>query len=175
MVNGDEPDSPEPTFAQLVGKVQRLKHDTVELQRRAPAPRRRPSSDDAGGGTDSWSESDAADDVDEYHRNGVQLGILRKLRRGHYPVSDEVDLHGLTITQARAHLSQFLDHAPRHRMSCVRIIHGKGLSSPGGKAVLKPRVRHWLRGDSRVLAFAPAPHDAGGSGALHVLLRSRQE
>lgn len=175
MANGDEPDPPEPTFAQLVGKVRRLKSDTVELQRRAPALRRRPSSDDADDGIDSWSESDAADDADEYHRNGVQLGILRKLRRGDYPVCDEVDLHGLTVTQARAHLSQFLDHAPRQRMICVRIIHGKGLSSPGGKAVLRPRVRHWLRGDNRILAFAPAPHHAGGSGALHVLLRSRQE
>ncbi len=176
MGGDDEQHGDTPSFAELVGKVRRLEHDTVEPEPRRRAPRRPAREQPAAHAmpADDWSDHGADDDgAEDYHRAGVQHGILRRLRRGHYPVEDEVDLHGMTLAEARVALAHFLEHARRPRLCCVRVIHGKGLSSPGFRAVLKPRVRHWLRQDARVLAFIPAPAHDGGSGALYVLLRSR--
>jgi DNA-nicking Smr family endonuclease len=164
------------SFADMVGRVRRITHDTVEPQHPRPPPRRAipaPDSDDDVADLDTYSDTEHGDDADEYQRNGVQHSVMRKLRRGDFSVEDELDLHGLTVLQARRQLSHFLDHARGQRLSCVRIVHGKGLSSPGLKAVLRPRVRHWLRHDERVLAFTPAAANDGGSGALYALLRSR--
>ena len=95
------------------------------------------------------------------------------LRRGAYPPEATLDLHGLRADQALGRLDGFLAGAQNERLRCVRVIHGKGMSSPGFKPVLKPRVRHWLREDKRVLAYVGAPPGDGGDGALYVLLRAR--
>ena len=56
-------------------------------------------------------------------------------------------------------------------MRCVCIVHGKGLHSVDGKAVLKSAVNDWLRKIDDVLAFCSAKNSDGGVGALYVLLR----
>ncbi len=173
MADKDKPDASGSEFAALIGKVRRLNHDTVEFEPRRPPARRRAPMPEQTPAIDTYGAYEADHDEDEYHRNGVQTSVLRKLRRGQYPIENELDLHGLTVPQAHALLLRFLAHAGGSRLQCVRIIHGKGLSSPGFKAVLKPRVRHWLRQDPRVLAFVPAPPHDGGHGAMYVLLRSR--
>ena len=55
----------------------------------------------------------------------------------------------------------------------MRIVHGKGLSSPGKIPVLKPRVNHWLAQRDEVLAFVSTPPRDGGTGAIYVLLKAR--
>lgn len=174
MAKKNPPGKTQSTFAQMVGEVRRLEHDTVVFDRPPPRLRKHTHSTDEAPPTDDFSQFDVEhNDAEEFHRNGLQTGVLRRLRRGDFPIDSEVDLHGLTITQARAHLHNFLQHTGTSRLICVRVIHGKGLSSPDGKAVLRPRVRHWLRHDARVLAFVPAQARDGGSGALYVLLRRR--
>jgi DNA-nicking Smr family endonuclease len=168
------------SFARLVGKVRRLTHDTVAPARpRPPAvPRWRAEARDAARApllatapADGAADTESAD---VYHRPGVQQGVLRRLRRGQFAVEDELDLHGLTVREAGIRLAAFLEHARGRRLTCVRIIHGKGMSSPGRTPVLKPQVARWLRDHDAVLAFAPAPARAGGSGATCALLRRRQ-
>lgn len=171
----DPEDNSEPGFAELLGgKVRRLTVDTVEPDKRRPPPRRRAVSDEEAVLLDDYSEAAAghAEPAAEFQRPGVQNSLFRKLRRGQFEVVDELDLHGLRIDQARSELAAFLESVRMERMCCVRIIHGKGLSSPDFKAVLKPRVRHWLGQDRRVLAYTPALANAGGDGATLVLLRS---
>lgn len=104
-------------------------------------------------------------------REGMSPQILRRLRQGYWAVQRELDLHGLRQDDARALLADFLAHAVRHGLRCVRLIHGKGRRSKNGEPVLKPRVASWLiqRGD--VLAFCEARPNDGGSGAMVVLLR----
>lgn len=172
------PGDDEIPFADLVGQVRRLAHDAVVPARSQPPPRRRPAATaEAPLAAPAWREAHTDDhEIDpdgDYHRPGVQQGLLRKLRRGQFPLEDELDLHGLTLTQARARLAAFLARAGGQRLRCVRVIHGKGFSSPGMRPVLKPQVRYWLRQDERVLAYAAAPAHAGGGGALYVLLRAR--
>lgn len=107
----------------------------------------------------------------DFLRGGLGREVLRKLRRGHWVVQDAVDLHGLNREQARSQLAQFLGACLKRGLRCVRVIHGKGLGSPGREPVLKGKVRQWLAQRDEVLAFCQAPAAQGGSGALLVLLR----
>jgi DNA-nicking Smr family endonuclease len=108
-----------------------------------------------------------------YAAHGVDRREIRKLKRGEYVAADRYDLHGLTANAASAAVKQFLDTSRRHGHRCVCIVHGRGLRSPGGVAVLKTLVRALLRSHGAVLAFADAPRSNGGSGAVYLLLRRR--
>ncbi|MEG0413512.1 MAG: Smr/MutS family protein, partial [Comamonas sp.] len=82
-----------------------------------------------------------------------------------------LDLHGLRSDEAREALGQFIRLAHRTGMRCVRVVHGKGLGSPGKTPVLKAKVQRWLVQKKEVLAFVQARPAEGGAGALVVLLQ----
>jgi len=129
--------------------------------------------------TDSLSDHDPWADGFEtgeelcFLRPGLPQNTLRKLRRGHWVIQRELDLHGLTRTEARVLLAEFLNNAVRTGHRCVRIIHGKGLGSKNREPVLKNQVRIWLMQRDEVLAFCQARPMDGGSGAVIVLLKPR--
>jgi DNA-nicking Smr family endonuclease len=103
-------------------------------------------------------------------RPQVQPAVLRKLRRGEFRVQREIDLHGLTVAQAKAALREFLIEAIEAQAHCVRIIHGKGLRSGHRGPVLKAAVNAVLRRTGAVLAYVSARPVDGGTGAVYVLL-----
>jgi DNA-nicking Smr family endonuclease len=105
-----------------------------------------------------------------FRRPGVPDSVFRKLRRGEYRVSGELDLHGLTVDQAKHALKAFLTAALARRAACVRIIHGKGLRSGHDGPVLKSFVSGALKRTSAVIAYVSARPADGGTGALYVLL-----
>lgn len=105
-------------------------------------------------------------------RPGLSPQILRRLRRGHWVVEDNLDLHGLNRSDAAAAVREFLCDCRGRRLGCVRIVHGKGLGSRNREPVLKGKVYHWLRMREEVLAFSQAPAQHGGAGAVLVLLRT---
>jgi len=107
-----------------------------------------------------------------FHRTGIQASVLRKLRRGDYRVQGEIDLHGLTVTEAKQELREFLAHALTRQWRCVRIVHGKGLRSGHRGPVLKAMVGTMLRKVGPVLAYVSARQVDGGTGAVYVLLSS---
>ncbi len=107
-----------------------------------------------------------------FRRDGLSQQHIRKLRRGHWKVQDHLDLHGLIATEARALTAAFLANAIRNRLRCVRIVHGKGLSSPNREPVLKKKLSGWLAQRDEVLAYCQAPQPDGGGGAVLVLLRA---
>lgn len=107
-----------------------------------------------------------------FRREGVQLGVLRRLRRGEYRVQAELDLHGLTAAQAQQVLREFMSEALARRWRCVRIVHGKGLRSGHRGPVLKGLVAARLRRLGPVLAFVSARRVDGGTGAVYVLIAS---
>jgi DNA-nicking Smr family endonuclease len=108
-----------------------------------------------------------------FHRAQVQPAVLRKLRRGEYRVQREIDLHGMTVAEAKLALRQFLINALEQQVRCVRIIHGKGLRSGHRGPVLKAAVSAVLRRTGAVLAYVSARQVDGGTGALYVLLSTR--
>jgi DNA-nicking Smr family endonuclease len=106
-----------------------------------------------------------------FHRAGVRVQVMRRLRRGLYPTEDELDLHGLTQTAARDSLADFIARSRDSGRRCVRIIHGKGYRSGARGPVLKTAVDLWLRRHTDVMAFTSARAIDGGTGAVYVLLR----
>ena len=168
-------------FELSVGPVARLPDRNRVLLRPAglpaPEPRQREADE-----REAWLQalSDEFDvesllETDEtlsFRRPEIGQDTVRKLRRGHWTLQGQIDLHGLRRDQAREALGRFIHDSARRGMRCVRVVHGKGNGSPGREPVLKARVRRWLVQKQEVLAFVQARASDGGSGALMVLLQA---
>ncbi len=111
------------------------------------------------------------DEALSFRRPGVGPDVTRKLRKGDWTLQREIDLHGLRSDEARVALADFIREAHRQGLRCVRVVHGKGLGSPGKTPVLKNKVHSWLVQKNQVMAFVQAKPAEGGAGALVVLLR----
>ncbi|RZL03517.1 MAG: DNA mismatch repair protein MutS [Rubrivivax sp.] len=165
-------------FKQAVGPIYAMAPNgrTVGSRARpAPVPKLR-QQDEASVLKESLSDEfdvESLLETDEslsFRRPEVGQDVTRKLRRGVWAVQGHLDLHGLRSDEARERVGGFLREAQTKGWRCVRIVHGKGLGSPGKLPVLKDKVRRWLVQSDRVLAFVQARGDDGGAGALVVLL-----
>ena len=119
---------------------------------------------------DTLSDGCAENAPDEFLSNGLSRMTLRKLRRGSWPIQDSLDLHGNNSDTARKLLQEFLHETTQRGLRCVLVIHGKGLNSRDGEAVLRKLARHWLTQHQQVLGYCDAQPKDGGSGAVMVLL-----
>ncbi|MEJ8813711.1 Smr/MutS family protein [Variovorax ureilyticus] len=111
-----------------------------------------------------------ADDAMSFRRPGVNTDVTRKLRAGEWTIQRQIDLHGMRTDEAREALGAFIREAYKQGLRCVRVVHGKGLGSPGRQPVLKAKVQRWLIQKNETLAFVQAKPAEGGAGALVVLL-----
>jgi len=119
----------------------------------------------------SWDIGADIEDEQSYLRGGISPDLLRKLRRGEWTINGEIDLHNHTQDEAHDALLEFMRVARISGWRCVRVIHGKGLSSHQKIPVLRSKVRRWLQQKDEVLAFCEPRPNGGGSGAVLVLLR----
>ena len=106
-----------------------------------------------------------------FHRPTVGRRTMRRLARGSFSVQAEIDLHGMTVAEAKPRLSEFIESCARDGKLCVRVVHGKGRGSGTRGPVLKQKVNRWLRQWHTVLAFVSTRQVHGGTGAVYVLLR----
>ncbi len=120
---------------------------------------------------DPWEAGFEAGEELNFLREGLSSDTLRKLRRGHWLIQNEIDLHGMIVAEARPALVVFLNECLHEGLRCVRIIHGKGLGSKNGEPVLKRKVASWLMQRDEILAFCQARRTEGGGGAAVVLLK----
>ena len=111
-----------------------------------------------------------SDETLSFRRAGMGPDVCAKLRRGNWSIQRQLDLHGFRREDAREALAAFIRDASKAGLRCVRVVHGKGLGSPGKAPVLKGRVQSWLIQKREVLAFVQARPAEGGAGALVVLL-----
>jgi len=111
------------------------------------------------------------DDGLSFRRHGIGPDVVTRLRRGHWAIQSQIDLHGLRRDEAREALIGHIREALRRGHRCVRVVHGKGHGSPGRQPVLKAKVQRWLGQSAEVVAFAQASGPQGGAGALIVLLK----
>lgn len=167
-------------FARAVGPVQRLPSaDRIAPAVQTLSPRARQFEQDESQALAS-SISDEIDierllDTDgdlSFRRPGVGADVVKRLRKGHWALQSQIDLHGLRVDEAREALANYLAQCVRREHRCVRVVHGKGLGSVNREPVLKGKVLKWLTQRDEVLAFCQAPPTDGGSGALLVLLRA---
>ena len=117
-------------------------------------------------------QHDNADSL-RFHRAPVGRRTMRKLARGNFSIQAEIDLHGMTVAEAKPRLAAFIESCASNGDLCVRVVHGKGRRSSNHGPVLKPLVNRWLRLRDEVLAFCSARTVDGGTGAVYVLLRKR--
>jgi DNA-nicking Smr family endonuclease len=106
-------------------------------------------------------------------RPGLSRNVLRDLRRGRWVIQAKLDLHGMNRDEARLAVAHFLHDCQQKDLRCARIVHGKGLGSPGREPILKKLVSGWLAQKREVLAYCQARAAEGGAGAVVVLLTAR--
>jgi len=106
-----------------------------------------------------------------FQRQHVGRRTMRKLSRGGYSVQAEIDLHGMTLDEAKPRLRDFIQYNAEQNRLCVRVVHGKGLGSGERGPVLKSAVNFWLRRWGNVIAFVSTRQVDGGTGAIYVLLQ----
>lgn len=167
-------------FRESIGEVKEIYINQAEITQRKPKPVPKQQQQDAAEVLNQLAE--APFDIEEvetgdelsFARQGVQKQTLKKLRRGQYIIERELDLHGLTVAEAKPVLNQFLTTVIHSGKRCVRIIHGKGHGSKNKLPVLKNKLNIWLRQDKRILAFCSARQNDGGTGAVYVLIKKWQ-
>ena len=116
-------------------------------------------------------------------KTGRTKGMGRSIRHGDHeteerepgsgPKPPSIHLRQLNSEEALARLEMMVDSYRRRGDREILVVHGRGLRSAGGKQVIAPLVREWLKANpDRVADFRPAPRDWGGEGALVVTLRT---
>lgn len=110
----------------------------------------------------------------EFKRDGVQNGVFRNLRLGKYQIDARLDLHHMTVDQARNAVFQFIKDCMQHDIRCALITHGKG-EGRDQPAQLKSCIAHWLPQFQEILAFHSAQKQHGWVGATYVLLRKSEK
>ena len=171
-----KPDDDAQVFREAVRDVKPLSREAIARGARKPLPHARFTRADRLAVLQESLAGDSADldiasgDELAFRREGVPMSVLRKLRRGQYQVQADIDLHGLTVVEAKEVLRDFLADSLEREFRCVRIVHGKGLRSGHRGPVLKGTVSSILRRVGRVLAFVSARQVDGGTGAVYVLL-----
>lgn len=195
MSNDSTKNDEESLFRSEMGDVAPLKSDNrvdnkVRLKKKAQAQSNDTHSsviDDnfvdsmSAGLSDMFADSDISSDaalnecpeILDFSRSGLQHNILKKLRQGKNPVEHSLDLHGLTVQQARIELITFLNECESANIRHAIIVHGKGFGS-SGKPVIKPMINRWLPQVENVLAYHSAQPKHGGSGAVYVLLKKQK-
>ncbi|MDG2299420.1 MAG: Smr/MutS family protein [Planktomarina sp.] len=107
-----------------------------------------------------------------------------KLTRGKMRPEAILDLHGMTMVEAKSELESFILGSAALQRRLVLIITGKGKLKvntgpiPERHGVLRRNVPLWLRRtpfSSVVLEVSTAHHRHGGSGALYVYLKRKRQ
>lgn len=169
----------ESNFASEVSDVKPLEHDRAEVRkvveetpgiivRRRLAVAKRLVNDPLASDHVSLL---GPQDLIEYRGHGMQHGVYRKLRQGLYEIEARLDLHRMTIEQARKEVFAFIQGCYKYELRTVLILHGKGERNPDKVALLKSHLAVWLPQLDFVLAAHSAQKHHGGSGAVYVLLK----
>ncbi len=164
-------------FRQSIGKVKVVKNDAWLLRADAkPKPKPIPRietiefSEKLQEHRDIVTDKLSAEDTFSFLSPGLQKNVLKKLRQGYFGADAQLDLHGLTSSQAKQQVLHFLHLCVEDGCRCVHIIHGKGYRSENDFPVLKNHLNLWLRQHNDVQAFCSASAKDGGAGAVIVLL-----
>ncbi len=103
---------------------------------------------------------------------GYNRYLLKDLHNGKFAIQETLDLHGYTLEEAKVEINIFMRNAIRKSLSCVKIIHGRGLRSVKGPVIKKALCdllsMHYRK---KIIAYSSARQCDGGLGALYVLIK----
>ncbi|XKE47389.1 DNA endonuclease SmrA [Halomonas organivorans] len=172
-------------FRSLMGDVRPLSrgHDRAHPGRRRQGPSeaqlaRRESAAGAGEADDILSDDfvDLVPPFDplDFRRDGIQQGVVDRLRHGGYPVQASLHLLRRPLEECRRSLPVFLRDAVEHDLRSVLIVHGRGREIDSPPNVLRSYLAKWLAAFDEVQAFVSASQADGGLGATWVMLRKSE-
>lgn len=107
----------------------------------------------------------------EFRREGLQSGVLDKLRLGKYSQQASLNLLKQPVEQCRQMLFSFLHQARQDNLRNLLIIHGKGREDKSHANIVRSYLARWLPEFEDVQAFCQALPHHGGSGACYIALR----
>jgi DNA-nicking Smr family endonuclease len=154
-------------------KRPREKPDPGTLYRRSAA--QRPVGGDGNFLTTGFVEFVHPQEVLSFKRNGIQGGVFAKLQHGGYPIEATLDLHLMTLEEAREQVYHFIHDCVRFEVRTALINHGKGARNKENQAMIKSYVARWLPQFPEIMAFHSAMGFHGGTGAVYVLLRKSEK
>lgn len=176
MMPKDVSEEDKALFRKMMEDVKPLNQKAKVSYKTVPTPRQPYSREQEKTAIPSYNLSDAypntvhADSILSYHQASLPFRRFRQLKLGQIPWEARLDLHGLSLSEAKSQLCQFIEQQIQLGHRSLLIIHGKG-SRQGESPILKNHVNHWLRQFPQVLAFhSTLPRD-GGSGSLYVLIK----
>ncbi|MGZ0750397.1 DNA endonuclease SmrA [Kluyvera sichuanensis] len=110
----------------------------------------------------------------EFKREGLQTGVLDKLRLGKYSQQASLNLLHQPVEKCRQSLFAFIHQAQKENLRNVLIIHGKGKEDNSHANIIRSYLARWLTEFDDVQAFCSALPHHGGSGACYVALRKSE-
>jgi len=110
-----------------------------------------------------------------FQREGVQHGVMDKLRAGKYPREASLSLLRLPVEQCRQQLYTFIRRAERDGLRNLIVVHGKGREAESHANIVRSYLARWLTEFDAVQAFCAAQPHHGGSGACYVALRKSSD
>lgn len=111
------------------------------------------------------------EDYDDVQEKRAVPRRMKQVERGQLIPEDELDLHGLSVDEAKAKVLFFLQNAIYRGFGTVLLITGRGLHSASGP-VLRSAIEKCLRENTeQVVEWGVAPRRYGGEGALVIFLR----
>lgn len=180
-----ETDSAHQTFAQAVEGIAPVKQDKVDLRVKSSVRKKKDKSyhrsqavqetmNIADGLSTEGVDIVGSDQVLLFASQGVQLKLMKRLQKGHLPWEQGIDLHGLSIDEARNQLSHFVRSCFHQQCQTLLVVHGKAYSQSGSMPLIKSYANDWLRQMPEVLAFSSAQAKDGGTGAVYVLIKRKR-
>lgn len=110
----------------------------------------------------------------EYRRDGIQTGVLERLRHGGYAPEAHLHLLKRPVRSCRSELFAFVQDALAHDLRCLLVVHGRGKALDSHANVVRSYVAKWLLQFDEVQAYASAQAAHGGVGATYVMLRKSE-
>ncbi|AQU82426.1 MULTISPECIES: DNA endonuclease SmrA [unclassified Halomonas] len=107
----------------------------------------------------------------EYRREGIQQGVIDKLKHGGYSVQAQLHLLRRPLAESRRMLFPFIQEAYAHDLRSVLIVHGRGRELDSPANILRSYLAKWLSQFDEVQAYVSAQPADGGLGATWVMLR----
>ncbi|OCG00365.1 endonuclease SmrB [Gilliamella sp. wkB112] len=156
-------------FKNSIGNTKKLKQDTVIHKpiKRTPQSIAIQKQQHEKINTEFYFSDDyhplLQEDPIRYSREDADPNEIKKLRRGFYDPEFFLDLHGLTLAEAKKEISALIAACLQERAHCACIMYGHG------KNILKKQTPMWLAQHPQIICFHQAPKEFGGSAALLVL------
>ncbi|TNV19407.1 DNA endonuclease SmrA [Buttiauxella sp. B2] len=111
----------------------------------------------------------------EFKREGLQIGVLDKLRQGKYKQEASLNLIHQPVEKCRQMLFTYIQQAKKEGLRNLLIVHGKGRKDKSHANIVRSYLARWLAEFEEVQAFCGAMPHHGGSGACYVALKKSDQ